>query len=194
MNKSESKYFNTALRFDKALLTLLEKKSFEYITIKEICEEADANRSTFYLHYDNLSDLLKETTAYVLESFASYFAVDAQSISSQFESYNPDELVFIDEKYILPYLTYIKENKKIFMAVLSKPGTFETNTIYQKLFDDIFNPILEKFHYPKEDRHYVMMFYLNGITAIISEWIKEGCEKSMEDIFLVIHYCIFGRK
>ena len=33
MNKSESKYFNTAIRFDQALLSLLEKKPFEYITM-----------------------------------------------------------------------------------------------------------------------------------------------------------------
>ena len=73
MNKSESKYFNTAVRFDKALLSLLEKKPFEYITISEICEKAEVNRSTFYLHYENTSDLLKETTAYVLDNFTSYF-------------------------------------------------------------------------------------------------------------------------
>ena len=83
MKKSESKYFNTALRFDKALLSLLEKKPFEYITIRELCEEAGVNRSTFYLHYENTSDLLKETTSYMLEHFASYFPVDMDSITSQ---------------------------------------------------------------------------------------------------------------
>ncbi|MDY2657325.1 MAG: TetR/AcrR family transcriptional regulator [Candidatus Limiplasma sp.] len=51
MNKSESKYFHTALRMDEALITLLEKKDLEFITVKEICETAGVNRSTFYLHY-----------------------------------------------------------------------------------------------------------------------------------------------
>ena len=49
MNKNESKYFNTAIKMDEALITLLEKKDFEYITIMEICEMAGVNRSTFYL-------------------------------------------------------------------------------------------------------------------------------------------------
>ena len=52
MNKSESKYYNTALLMDEALLLLLEKKDYDYITIKEICEKAGVNRSTFYLHYE----------------------------------------------------------------------------------------------------------------------------------------------
>ena len=54
MNKNESKYFNTALLMDEALLILLETKEFEFITVKEICLKAGVNRSTFYLHYQNV--------------------------------------------------------------------------------------------------------------------------------------------
>ena len=45
MNKSESKYYNTALLMDEALLLLLEKKDYEFITVKEICAKAGVNRS-----------------------------------------------------------------------------------------------------------------------------------------------------
>lgn len=45
MNEFNSKYFKTALRMDEVLIALLEKKDLEYITVKEICEEADVNRS-----------------------------------------------------------------------------------------------------------------------------------------------------
>ena len=41
---------------DEAFLTLLAKKDFEYITVKEICEVAEVNRSTLYLHYETMSD------------------------------------------------------------------------------------------------------------------------------------------
>ena len=34
-----------------ALITLLEKKRFEEITIQEISDLADVNRSTFYTHF-----------------------------------------------------------------------------------------------------------------------------------------------
>lgn len=61
MNKSESRYFSTAARMDDAFLRLLERKRFEYITVKEICAEAGVNRSTFYLHYETIADLLSES-------------------------------------------------------------------------------------------------------------------------------------
>ena len=69
MNEFNSKYFKTALRMDEALIALLEKKDLEYITVKEICEEADVNRSTFYLHYETVGDLVDETTEMINKRF-----------------------------------------------------------------------------------------------------------------------------
>ena len=60
MNKAESKYFNTAIKFNKALLSLLEKKPFEYITISEICEKAGVNRPPFIFTTKILQIYLKK--------------------------------------------------------------------------------------------------------------------------------------
>lgn len=194
MNKSESKYFNTAIRFDKALLSLLEKKPFEYITIREICDEAGVNRSTFYLHYENTGDLLKETSAYILDHFASYFPVDTADIAARYANCDLQELNFINDKYLHPYLSFVAENQRVFLAVLSHPATFDSNAVFQRLFDNIFRPILDRFRYPQDEQRYVMMFYLNGITAIITEWLKDGCRKSIEEISQIVCNCIFGKE
>ena len=194
MNKSQSKYFNTAVRFDKALLALLDKKPFEFITISEICEEAGVNRSTFYLHYENTSDLLEEALKYVLDEFVSYFSVDMRNIETQYADNDLQELVFINEQYLVPYLTYVKEHQRIFLAAVSQPQTFHAEDLDKRLFDNIFTPILERFHYPANTRKYVMQFYLNGLTAILTEWLKDGCQKSIEEISSIIHLCIFGQE
>jgi len=39
-----------------------------------------------------------------------------------------------------------------------------------------------------------MMFYLNGITAVVKEWLKYGCKKTIEEISQIIYECIFGVK
>ena len=102
MNKNESKYFNTAIKMDEALITLLEKKDFEYITIKEICNTAGVNRSTFYLHYENTSDLLKETSRYIIDKHLAYYEIDKQHMSLQFNTCNREELLFITDEYLTP--------------------------------------------------------------------------------------------
>ena len=192
MNKSESKYFNTATKMDLAFISLLKKKPFEYITVSEICKTAGVNRSTFYLHYENLGDLLDETTRYLINNFLSYFPAETQSISLDIIHCNLEELVFICDRYLHPYLSYMKDNKEIFSTALSHIETFRFDNVYKQLFDNIFNPILDRFDYPREYRQYVMMYYLNGINGIINEWLKNGCQNDIEQITKIIVVCIFG--
>ena len=194
MNKSESKYFNTAKKMDKALISLLEEKSFEYITVSEICKRAEVNRSTFYLHYENTVELLDETARFLLDDFIACFNVDIKSITKKFKDSPLDELIFISDEYLHPYLTYIRDNRSVFSTVLLHSVSFGFNEIFQRLYENIFNPILERYNYPVADRKYAMMFYLNGITAVVKEWLKDDCKKTIGEISLIIYGCIFGRE
>lgn len=192
MNRSESKYFNTATKMDLALISLLKKKPFEYITVSEICETAGVNRSTFYLHYETVGDLLAETARYLINDFLAYFSNDVKSISVDLTDCELDELIFICDKYLRPYLTYIKDHKEVFSTVLLHVQTFRFEDVYERMFENIFDPILDRFHYPAENRKYAMMYYLNGINAIVLEWLKDGCSKSIEAVSEIISVCIYG--
>ena len=188
MNKSESKYFNTATKMDLALISLLKKKPFEYITVSEICETASVNRSTFYLHYETISDLLDETTRYLLDDFRSYFPTDTIDLVCC----DRNELVFVCDKYLTPYLTYIKNHKEVFGTAITHNKILKFEDVHKRLFDNIFNPILDRFHYSSNTHQYVMMYYLNGINAIVLEWLKNGCDKSIAEISEIISVCIYG--
>ncbi len=192
MNKNESKYFNTAIKMDEALIALLEKKDFEYITIKEICEKAGVNRSTFYLHYENTSDLLKETTRYILDKHFAYYSADADSILGHFDNRKKNELVFITEQYLTPYLTFIKENQRIFKVAIKQFNSMNLNEVYERMFSHIFSPILARFNVPENSRAYVMKFYLTGVYAIVMEWLRNDCADEMDAIIGVIIDCVLG--
>lgn len=194
MNKFESKYFNTATKMDLALISLLKKKPFDYITVSEICEQAGVNRSTFYLHYENVCDLLDETAQYLLNDFLSYFSTDTKSIALNLKNCELNELVFIRDKYLTPYFTYIKNNKEVFGTALANNKTLGFEDVYKRMFDNIFNLILDRFNYPQSDRQYVMMYYLNGINAIVSEWLKNDCDKSIDELSKIVVTCVFGLK
>lgn len=193
MNKSESKYFNTAVKMDLSLISLLKKKPFDYITVSEICKAAGVNRSTFYLHYENIGELLNETARYLLDDFLTYFTADTKAAVFHLEERSLDELIFIGDKYLVPYLTYIKNNKEVFQTALSYNKVLGFEEVYKRMFEKIFNPILDRFRYPPDIRQYVMMYYLNGISAITGEWLKNGCEKSVKEISDIITICVFGK-
>ncbi len=189
MKQSESKYFNTAKKMDEAFLSLLEKKDFEYITVKEICNIAGVNRSTFYLHYETINDLLIETIQNIHTNFLDYMKQDSR-INGLFETKSLEELYLITPEYLKPYLSYIRDNKRLFRTVLKNTTTLRLKETYQKLFQHILNPILDRFLISESDKKYIMSFYMKGIMGIITTWLEEDCEDSLEHIIQVIQTCI----
>lgn len=194
MNKSESKYFHTAEKMDLALISLLQKKPLVYITVSEICKAAGVNRSTFYLHYETIGDLLDETARYLLNDFLACFFRDISSVSLDFANCKLEELLFICDRYLDPYLNYIKDHKEVFGTVLLHTKTFGFEDVYRRMFESIFDPILECFQYPANSRQYVMMYYLNGINAIVMEWLSHDCDKTVQEISEMISVCIYGQR
>ena len=190
MNKSESKYFNTALRMDEALIELLEHKDLEYITVKELCQQAGVNRSTFYLHYDTISDLLNETMETINQRFLSYFSLRGENFPGEMESMELQDLVFVTREYLLPYLRFIRDNKKVYRAAFRNPNGMQVQARYGDLKQYILGPVLERFHIPEEHRPYYMAYYVEGIIAIIKEWLRQDCKDDVEMISNIIEACV----
>ncbi len=133
MNKSESRYYATAARMDEAFLTLLAKKDFEYITVKEICEVAGVNRSTFYLHYETMSDLLSESISRINEQFLAYMEKDSDAFSAKLRNCPRDELYLITPDYLTPYLSYIGKMPSVifsFVLMITPPCDHIDRTVH----------------------------------------------------------------
>ena len=194
MNKSESKYFATAARMDVAFLTLLEKKDFAYITVKEICEAAGVNRSTFYLHYETMADLLSESVSHMNEQFLTYMKKDPQTFVTKLRDCPLDELYLITPEYLTPYLGYIEQHKRLFRTATENAAVLGMDKSYDRMFRHVFTPILDRYGIPQQDRRYIMAFYIQGLMAIISEWLKNDCADSIAYVVDMIQRCVKRRK
>ena len=190
MNKSESKYFATAAKMDEAFLALLEKKDFAYITVKEICKAAGVNRSTFYLHYETVRDLLTESVDHINRQFLDYMARDAQAFVTKLRTCPMDELYLVTPEYLTPYLGYIKEHRRVFRTAMEHADVLGMDNIYAQMFRHVFTPILERFRVPEQDRAYIMAFYIQGLMAIVTEWMKGDCADSVDRVVAVIQGCV----
>lgn len=182
MNRFETKYSNSARAMDEALIYLLNDKDYDYITIKEICKKAGVNRSTFYLHYENIDDLLKESVDWMINDFFSYFDNIKANLPRGMKTKTTNELFLISKTYLIPYLTYIKEHKKVMTAIIMRPEILSSDLNYTKLYKHILAPILDKFNVDIEDRNYIVKFYIEGIMAIVQLWIKSNFKESIDHI------------
>lgn len=182
MNKSESKYFNTALLMDEALLILLETKEFEFITVKEICLKAGVNRSTFYLHYQNVNELLVEAIGVINKRFNESFNNKKYNVFKA----SKDESFFITSEYLVPYLNFVKDNKRAFKLIHDKPELFGSKKEMERMYKTVFSPILDKYKVKEEDKEYIFTFFTSGILAIILKWLGTDCSESIDRISDII--------
>lgn len=190
MKKNDSRYFNTAILFDKALIELLEKKDFEYVTVKEICNKAGVNRSTFYLHYETINDLVEETCVYINDIFIQYFKKDGKKISISVNDDSLENLFLINDKYLIPYLNFIKENKLIFKIALNHPYQMKSLKNYNDLLEHIINPILNRYKINESEKKYLVSFYINGLIGIIKEWLNCDCSDPILEVSEVMKCCV----
>ncbi len=191
MNKNESRYFATAKKMGDALLLLLEKKDFEFISVKDICKTANVNRSTFYLHYDNTRDLLDEVIANSNKEFSLAFS----NIDKKNPLYsNKEELMFIKDEYLIPYLNFVKKNKKLFQALKSNSSLFNADGLEKDIYKNIIEKILSKFDISDEYKEYYFTYFLSGIKAVILKWLYDDCLIDVQTIADLIKKLVIDEK
>ena len=185
MKKNDSKYFYTAQLMNQALLSLLEKKDIEFITVTEITKKAGVNRSTFYLHYDNIYELLEETIENLNKEFLNSF--DTKKV---FEIKSKKDAFLLTNSQLVPYLNFAKQNKRVLKLINQKPQLFQAKNTYQQMYDKIFLPAISQFIDDKNEKIYFLEFFTKGVVAIVHKWIEQDCKTEIEDLINIIKKCV----
>ena len=188
--KMNSKYFHTSKLMNEALISLLEIKAYEFITVKEVCDKAGVNRSTFYLHYEGMQDLLSETIEGLNQELYNYYKMEATEFMKKIQQADANELIIINKDFLMPYLQFVKDNQKVFFAESKNPSAMQTDLHFNNIKNYIMLPIMNKFNIPKDEQSYWIAFYLYGVNAIIQQWISEECNDSPEHVINAIIHCV----
>ena len=191
MNRAENRYFQTAARMNRALLELLGEKGYEYITVKELCARAGVNRSTFYLHYDGMADLLSETVEQTLQSLLDKFEERPEDFIRRIGTDERENLILLTPRYLSVYLEFIRENRAVLRAAYSNPEALQTRNTVRNLTRHILCPIMRRFGIPEGDMPYYAAFYLRGLMAIVEEWLRSDCSRSDAEIAELLVTCIY---
>lgn len=150
------------LLFKNALMDLLkEKGSVAKISVRELCDKAELNRSTFYAHYNEPKDLLYEIETELLDATEEHLKKIGEENDAG------------AHKYILSFLQYIKQNDKQFRTLLidSADPEFRSRFMQQSIIQFVNNLRIEL---PKDIEQYIFSYILNGSTGIIIQWIRSN--------------------
>lgn len=161
-----------------ALMDLLsEKGSVTKISVRELCERADLNRSTFYAHYSEPKELLEEVEAELLDATREHL----QKIGAEND--------IGAHRYLLSFLIYIKENDKPFRTLLIDAGDpeFRSKFMQQSIIQFVENLNIS---FPKDQEQYIYSYILNGSTGVIIQWMRSNYsidENALVDLLFFIN-------
>lgn len=161
-----------------ALMDLLsEKGSVTKISVRELCERADLNRSTFYAHYSEPKELLEEVEAALLDATREHL----QRIGAEND--------IGAHRYLLSFLIYIKENDKPFRTLLIDAGDpeFRSKFMQQSIIQFVENLNIS---FPKDQEQYIYSYILNGSTGVIIQWMRSDYsidENALVDLLFFIN-------
>lgn len=160
--KIDRRVVKTKERLYQVFIQLLAQKPVKDITVKELSEGADINRATFYLHYNDVFDLLEQIEAEIYEYFT-------KLVANMTPSYSDYEFM---SNYI-KLLDYISERKELCKVLLCPNGD-------PAFFDKIVRIVIEKCMNGAVYTQYALAFCVAGCVGVTTEWIRSGMEESPE--------------
>lgn len=170
--KDDRRVKYTKMVLKESFIKLLEQKEISQITIKEICENADINRATFYAHYSDQYDLMRKIEEELLENVSSY-------LTDYMQSKPTVDFVGMIEKI----LEYIKENAELCKLLLGERGDLDfQKRIMMFVYAKNINHLISNDAIAKEDAEYIYAFTITGCVGLIQKWLEGDMKKTARSI------------
>lgn len=174
VQKNESRRVRMTKRMiQDSLVELLRDKPIEKVSVSELCELADVNRTTFYNHYATQHDVLREVGERIVSEIAASAVTDAGS--------QPMPL----SEQVASICRYLKEHQEEARFLLT----------HFKADDDVIRGMLAQrlaagqagfresiVGYDPGTRKLLGSFVTHGVYSLIRCWLLEGVDKSPEEI------------
>lgn len=158
--KHEITNLYTKKALSDALKKLMEGKPFSKITVSELIADCGLNRKTFYYHFQDMRDLLRWT-----------LRQEAIDVVKSFD------LATDYEAAILFVIDYLEKNQHILNCIYDSIGRDELKLYLYEDFTEVANMIIATAEnklgkqISEEYRKLLIIFYTEGITGIVIEWL-----------------------
>lgn len=159
-------------KIEQVLIEFLRTKELNQISVSDICEEAELNRSTFYANYDDIYELA-DTIREKLESQVT-------------ELYKDEIMQGAEPDDYLALFRHIEQNQ-FFYKTYFKLGYDGKYKILQYDYE------LPGKYFEGRFMEYHAEFFKSGLIKIIKLWLQSGCRETPEEMFEVIKSEYHGR-
>ena len=148
-----------------------EKKPVSKVTVREVCEKAGINRSTFYAHFLDVYDVMEQVEKSMATGLTQRFLdiLDGGGDMGQ---------------CFLALFEYIREYQQFYTFYLNESNrTGVIGVTWELLSDRLQGMTPQDFGYTSlEEITYQGTFFTFGLTAVIRRWVSRGCPESPREL------------
>ena len=138
-----------------ALLKLMEEKSYQQITITDLCETAGVARVSFYRNFRSMDDILVKKIEKTTEAFMSRTPISYQN--------DPPEVYFVK------LMSHMHDQKEMCDLL------YQAGKLY--LINDEFDRVFQSVYAGKYDA-YKSHFISGGIYNVFYHWLRSGWQEA----------------
>ena len=159
--KTDRRIRKTKAQLRAGLSKLMQQKSIKEITVKELVEEVDINRSTFYLHYTDIYHMLETIENELRDEILK--VIEEHPASPRENGGFP----FIEDIFLILW-----ENRDICSALLGSNGDMSfVRQIENIIAEHSLNMRVAADQKDEKDRSYSYAFCLTGCVGLIKAWL-----------------------
>lgn len=162
----------TKLALSNALKELLEERSFEKISVSDICERCHMNRKSFYYHFKDKYDLVNWI-----------FDTEFVEVNQANAMYAQNESFAFDDRWknIEIICDYFYENRSFYRRVLKVDGQNSFVSHFREFIRPLFRLRVEALLGVEDVPEMVYDFVLDGVICVVERWLLDKNCISVED-------------
>lgn len=141
-----------------AFAKLLSERNMENITVKSLCETADINKSTFYLHYKDIYDCADCLRDIIVDDLIKVF-----------EPYDFENIIGNFTSIVENIMDIFEKNRQLYMPFLKSPSLASSLCKMKQL---IIEKVLEKLNYDDRNNgicNCTVSFVVSGIINVLEQ-------------------------
>ena len=154
-----------------------EHRPIGKITVREICEQAQIHRSTFYAHYQDVYDLVERVENSMSRQLTETFFRKLDAHASARECFT--ELFVFIRTHREFYTYYLAESKRSGVLRLAWEIIQERASM-ASLTPEQFGAASQ------EELTYHGVFFVLGLTAVVRMWLQNGCREEPAELYDII--------
>lgn len=172
----------------EALYQLMQDKPLNKITVKEICEVADVNRSTFYTYYLDIYDLHQKILKEFFEKQRDVIKHTKAFLATKEDVTSLTTADFYE--IACYYTTTVKTDKELYKFIFNRNSTSSGHLSFDNLFFRVIDGYLPDSMHDIFRRSF--MFVSGGTTCLLMEWLNDDCTESPERLAKSLAYFYNG--